>query len=280
VAAKIDFSLADGVTSPERTSGPLPTYTEVGRKARVTGNVILGATITEVGGVEGARILKGLPMGLDRAALEAVQGWKFKPATLSGTPVKVLCEVTISFQLGSGAPYGPSFMQMLTQGTFYRFGDYLLSGEYQKALSALEKIASMFSVDGPETILARCHLLLAMGSVTEALELASSARAGHSPTFQHEALLTIGSYALELARGKRDDRIRASLLDLGLRAQERAIVARPDSRDARLLGRQLLQEKIRSSADAAERRKLAETIERLDRELAALPPSPPWIELL
>jgi TonB family protein len=38
-------------------------------------------------------------MGLDRAALEAVQNWRFKPATLQGRPVKVYYTLTVNFQV-------------------------------------------------------------------------------------------------------------------------------------------------------------------------------------
>jgi TonB family protein len=45
------------------------------------------------------RVLKGLPMGLDHAAVDAVQKWKFKPATLEGRPVKVYYVLTVNFQV-------------------------------------------------------------------------------------------------------------------------------------------------------------------------------------
>ena len=38
-------------------------------------------------------------MGLDRAALDAVEKWKFKPATLEGKPVKVFYTLTVNFNL-------------------------------------------------------------------------------------------------------------------------------------------------------------------------------------
>jgi TonB family protein len=44
-------------------------------------------------------VLKGLPMGLDRAALTAVQGWKFKPAQFQGRAVKVYYTLTVNFQV-------------------------------------------------------------------------------------------------------------------------------------------------------------------------------------
>ena len=46
-----------------------------------------------------AYVVKGMPMGLDRAALDAVAKWKFKPATLAGKPVKVFYALTVNFSL-------------------------------------------------------------------------------------------------------------------------------------------------------------------------------------
>ena len=60
---------------------------------------IVEAIIDTGGNVTNVRVLKGLPMGLDRAAVEAVQRWKFKPAMLEGRPVKVYYVLTVNFQV-------------------------------------------------------------------------------------------------------------------------------------------------------------------------------------
>jgi protein TonB len=87
------------VTRPEKVAGSPPVYTELARKARVTGVVIVEAIIDERGNVVNARVLKGLPMGLDKAALDAVERWKFRPATLQGKPVKVYYTLTVNFTM-------------------------------------------------------------------------------------------------------------------------------------------------------------------------------------
>jgi protein TonB len=46
-----------------------------------------------------ARILKGLPMGLDQSAINALKQWKFKPGTLNGQAVPVYYNLTINFQI-------------------------------------------------------------------------------------------------------------------------------------------------------------------------------------
>ncbi|MFP5245985.1 MAG: energy transducer TonB, partial [Thermoanaerobaculia bacterium] len=76
-----------------------PQYTEVARKARVKGIVIIEAVIDRQGNVTEARVLKPLPMGLDTQALNAIRQWKFKPGTLNGQPVPVYYNLTVNFQL-------------------------------------------------------------------------------------------------------------------------------------------------------------------------------------
>jgi TonB family protein len=87
------------VSRPELISGPPPVYTEMARLARIEGKVVVKAIIDEHGNVTNAQVVKGLPLGLDEAALEAVQSWKFSPATLKGQPVKVYYSLTINFQV-------------------------------------------------------------------------------------------------------------------------------------------------------------------------------------
>lgn len=76
-----------------------PDYTELARKARVQGIVILEAIIDTNGNVTDVRVLKPLPMGLDQAAMDAVRKWKFRPGTLGGRPVPVIFNLTVNFRL-------------------------------------------------------------------------------------------------------------------------------------------------------------------------------------
>lgn len=87
------------VKKPEILVKTQPRYTELGRRAKVQGSVLLKAVIDEHGNVTDLQVLKPLPMGLDQAAMDAVSKWRFKPATLHGRPVKVYFNLTVNFTL-------------------------------------------------------------------------------------------------------------------------------------------------------------------------------------
>ena len=76
-----------------------PQYTEIARKARIQGVVILQTIIDKDGNITDVKVLKGLPMGLTEAATTAVTQWKHNPATLNGKPVAVYFNLTVNFQL-------------------------------------------------------------------------------------------------------------------------------------------------------------------------------------
>lgn len=78
-----------------------PQYTEIARRARIQGLVIIEAVIDRQGNVTEARIIKGLPMGLENEALNAVKRWKFRPGTLNGQPVPVYFNLSVNFRLES-----------------------------------------------------------------------------------------------------------------------------------------------------------------------------------
>ena len=76
-----------------------PTYTEIARRARIQGIVIVETIIDTRGQVTDVRVLKPLPMGLSEAAVDAVKQWRFKPATLDHRPVSVYFTLTVKFEL-------------------------------------------------------------------------------------------------------------------------------------------------------------------------------------
>ena len=87
------------VKKPLKIHAPQPHYTEIARKARIQGTVIVQAIIDRQGEVTNVEVLKGLPMGLTESAVEAIKTWKFQPATLNGKPVDVYYSLTVTFTL-------------------------------------------------------------------------------------------------------------------------------------------------------------------------------------
>ena len=89
------------VQAPQRLTDLVPIYTEPARKARIEGIVILQLTISKGGDVLDVKVLKGLPMGLTDAAVDAARRQKFKPAyrASSGKPVDCLYTVTVQFRI-------------------------------------------------------------------------------------------------------------------------------------------------------------------------------------
>ncbi|MBW8713179.1 MAG: energy transducer TonB [Acidobacteria bacterium] len=75
-----------------------PVYPPIAQSARVSGVVIIEATIGADGKVKDAKVLRSIPL-LDQAALDAVKQWQFTPTLLNGVPVPVIMTVTVNFTL-------------------------------------------------------------------------------------------------------------------------------------------------------------------------------------
>ena len=73
-----------------------PVYPKFAQDAHITGTVVLKATITKQGTIEGIQVLSG-PKLLAPAAVDAVKTWKYKPYMLDGQPVAVETNVTVVF---------------------------------------------------------------------------------------------------------------------------------------------------------------------------------------
>ena len=74
-------------------------YPPIAKAARVSGTVVLQATISKTGSVEDLQVISG-PAMLQNAALEAVKNWQYKPYLLNNQPVEVETTVNVIFMLG------------------------------------------------------------------------------------------------------------------------------------------------------------------------------------
>lgn len=88
-----------GGTPPEIIDRTVPRYPRAARRAGVEGTVVLRAIVRKDGTVDDVEILRNLPLGLGRAAKEAVEEWRFRPAYYQGQPIDVYYTVTVNFRL-------------------------------------------------------------------------------------------------------------------------------------------------------------------------------------
>ncbi len=88
-----------GVEPPIPVTTPDPHYPEAARRARLEGVVILEAVIGSEGAVHDVRVLQAAHPLLDRAAMEAVRAWTYKPARIGTRPVAVYLAVRVKFAL-------------------------------------------------------------------------------------------------------------------------------------------------------------------------------------
>jgi len=86
------------VTTPVKVFDARPVYPTAAKAAKVEGTVIIEAVIGVDGRVTEARVLRSSPL-LDRAALDAVGQWRYRPTTLNGVAVPVVLTVTVNFTL-------------------------------------------------------------------------------------------------------------------------------------------------------------------------------------
>lgn len=100
--AELRLNPFDRLLSPVRISGSSPRYPEEARRQGFFGIVLLAAVITRNGEVSDVSVLRGAHPLLDRAAIAAVEDWKYRPAILNGCPVKVFFTITVTFRLSGG----------------------------------------------------------------------------------------------------------------------------------------------------------------------------------
>jgi protein TonB len=86
------------IREPRRVSAVPPVYPDIAAKARLTGVVVIEATINERGRVESVNLVQGAPLFSD-AALEAVKKWVYTPTLVNGVPTPVIMTVTVHFRL-------------------------------------------------------------------------------------------------------------------------------------------------------------------------------------
>ena len=86
-------------TKPVLLTKVEPKYSQDARLAKYSGSALLSIEIGADGVPVNVVVVRGLGLGLDEKAVEAITQWRFKPATLGGEPVAVSAQVEINFRL-------------------------------------------------------------------------------------------------------------------------------------------------------------------------------------
>lgn len=93
------FHIGGAVLAPKLLVAPEPEFSEEARKAKFSGDVQVYLIVDENGRPTHVKVVRGVGMGLDDKAIEAVRQYKFKPAVMNGKPVKVDLYVNVNFQI-------------------------------------------------------------------------------------------------------------------------------------------------------------------------------------
>ncbi len=91
-------TISAGIAVGLQTRSTPPVYPLIAKSARISGKVVLVATISKTGTIENLRVVSGPPM-LRQAAVDAVSTWRYKPYKLDNQPVEVETTVNVIFSL-------------------------------------------------------------------------------------------------------------------------------------------------------------------------------------
>ena len=97
-APKHPLSVSAGVMAALLVHRVQPEYPRIAQVMRLSGIVELQARIGTDGTVQELEVVSGNPI-LARAAIEAVQQWRYQPTQLDGQPVEVETHITVTFTM-------------------------------------------------------------------------------------------------------------------------------------------------------------------------------------
>lgn len=232
------------VSSPTILSKVDPQYTEAARKANVSGTVLVNLRIDEQGNPSNVHVIRGVGMGLDENAVEAVKQYKFKPALENGKPVMVEINIEIAFRLNPKTPAAylsdPTFIAAIADGKKLSSSDQpnFAVDAYKKA----NKIAGGKCADCLQNI---AELQMKMGSFKDAAASAAELAAIADNTLDKSEAEFLEGQALYSQGGEKpkpaqlqaaDQALKAAIADypknLSARFCEGAVLARLGQTDA------------------------------------------------
>jgi TonB family protein len=88
-----------GGSAPTLIQRVEPDYSEEARQAKYQGTVLVSVDVGTDGVPRNVRVIRGLGLGLDEKAMEAVRQWRFKPGMRDGQPVVTPATIEVNFRL-------------------------------------------------------------------------------------------------------------------------------------------------------------------------------------
>jgi TonB family protein len=85
------------VSAPRPIYTPEPEFPAKANKENYQGMVVLNVIVDEGGKISRIALVRPQGMGMEEAAIEAVQKWRFKPALKNGQPVAVEMNIEVAF---------------------------------------------------------------------------------------------------------------------------------------------------------------------------------------
>ena len=90
----------NGYGNPQCLYCPQPEFSDEAIKAKYSGTVLVQALVGADGRAREVHVVKGLGLGLDEKAIEAVKSWRFRPATSpNGQAAGVVTLIEVTFRL-------------------------------------------------------------------------------------------------------------------------------------------------------------------------------------
>jgi protein TonB len=93
------MQIGGGVSSPVPLVTVEPEFSEEARRTKTQGIVLVNLIVDANGRPQNVHVLRGIGMGLDEKAVEAIRRYTFKPAMRDGEPVPVQLNYEVTFQL-------------------------------------------------------------------------------------------------------------------------------------------------------------------------------------
>jgi TonB family protein len=95
----VPTKVGGGVSPPALLYAVDPKFSPQAREKKIGGTVLVNLIVDEKGKPLYVRVIRGIGMGLDENAVEAVKQYKFKPAMKAGEPVRVSINIEVNFVL-------------------------------------------------------------------------------------------------------------------------------------------------------------------------------------